>query len=187
MKGFLPQMGFLGRSWKTDYPDGAARLTYFDALGRPTNQVDPGTILKCVGGSSRNFAMARVLRGSNSPSCAGTRKCSQPRNTLTTRKDRQIGFFPIPCAPGTPWFSKVFQAYPGLVKANQTMHPLHGNRASPKHCSFASRIGGREQQRLGLERRGQNLDPFDRLTGFCGSNRLAPISLQLDGSGKLGE
>ena len=96
----------------------------------------------------------------------------------------------------TAWFlslsecsgsSVVFQAYPSLVKTNQTMHPLHGNRAIPKHCSFASRIGGGEQQRLGLERRGQNLDPFDRLTGFCGSNRLAPISLQLDGSGKLAE
>ena len=77
------------------------------------------------------FRVVRVVRGSNSPSSPRQRKWDQPRNTPSTRKQWHFGFFPIPSAPGIPWFSKVFQGYPSLVKANQTTHPLHGAMTIP--------------------------------------------------------
>ena len=56
------------------------------------------------------------------------RRGSEMKQTTepTTRKYQEFGFLPIPSAPGLPRFAtKVFQAYPSLVKANQAMRPSH--------------------------------------------------------------
>ena len=52
---------FLGRTFRTEYPGGAASLTYFDSVGRPCQQVDPDGVTNLTLYSTDGQAQIRVV------------------------------------------------------------------------------------------------------------------------------